>query len=120
MIAQFLTSSRCAHILRLLDLERDTILNGPLPSLAGMVERREKALGEIIGAGRELSPDFLAALKARAERNSRLLLASLAGVRAAAAEVEKIDKSRGQIGAYTARGTRAPNAPDPATRDLRA
>ena len=120
MIAQFLTASRCARILRLLDLERAAILNGPLSGLQSLVERRERALAEILAAGREMPPDFVAALKTRAERNSRLLLASLAGVKAAAAELDRIEKSRGQIGTYTASGARTPRTPDPATRDLRA
>ena len=120
MIAQFLTASRCARILRLLDLERDTILSGPLSGLQWLVERRERALAEIVTTGREMPPDFVAALKSRAERNSRLLLASLAGVRAASAELDRIEKVRGQIGTYTASGARASRMPDPAPRDLRA
>lgn len=120
MIGQFLTTSRCARILRLLDLERTVILNGPLASLATLVDRRERMLAEILAAGRELPPDFVTALKARAERNARLLLASLAGVKAAAGEVEKLERARGEIGTYTARGARSPRAPDRATRDLRA
>ncbi len=120
MISQFLTASRCARILRLLDQERSLILSGPLSGLQALVERRERALAEIMATGREMPADFVAALKQRAERNSRLLLASLAGVRAASAEVEKIEKARGQIGAYTARGARLARTPDPATRDQRA
>lgn len=120
MIAQFLTASRYARILRLLDLERRVILNGPLASLNALVERRERALDEVLTAGRDVPPDFIAALKQRAERNSRLLLASLAGVRAASAEVDRLEKSRGQIGTYTAKGARLARLPDPATRDQRA
>jgi hypothetical protein len=120
MIARFLTASRCARILRLLDLERTVILNGPLASLRTLVDRRERVLAEILAAGRELPPEFVAALKARAERNARLLLASLAGVKAATAEVAKLERARGQIGAYTASGVRATTVPGPATRDLRA
>lgn len=120
MISQFLTASRCARVLRLLDEERKLILNGPLSGLPALVDRRERAVAEILATGREMPPDFVAALKQRAERNSRLLLASLAGVRAASAEVEKIEKSRGQIGAYTAQGGRVARAPDPVSRDQRA
>ena len=120
MIAQFLTSSRCARILRLLDLERTVILNGPLGSLRTLVDRRERALAEILAAGRELPPDFVATLKARAERNTRLLLASIAGVKAAAEQVEKLAASGRQLGTYTAEGTRAKRASGPATRDKRA
>jgi hypothetical protein len=120
MIAQFLTSSRCARILRLLDLERTVILNGPLASLRTLVDRRERALAEILAARKELPPDFVATLKARAERNSRLLLASLAGVKAAAEQVEKLATARRQLGTYTAKGTRTRRAPGAATRDKRA
>lgn len=120
MIAHFLTASRCARVLRLLDEERKVILEGPLARLQTIVDRRERALAEITASERPLPPKFVSALKTRAERNGRLLQASLAGIRAASAEVEKIERSRGQIGAYTDRGARAARAADPATRDLRA
>ena len=81
MIAHILTSARYARILRLLDLERKVILNGPLSSLRALVDRREAAVDEVLDSESEVPEAFLAALKARAERNSRLILASLAGVR---------------------------------------
>ena len=82
MISHILTSARYARILRLLDLERKLILNGPLSGLKALVERREAAIAEVLESETDLPEAFLVALKARAERNSRLILASLAGVRA--------------------------------------
>jgi hypothetical protein len=120
MIAQFLTSSRCARILRLLDLERTVILNGPLASLRTLVDRRERALAEILAARKELPPDFVATLKARAERNSRLILASLAGVRSGAAQIEQIRTARSQLRTYSPAGTAVEVREQPITRDQRA
>jgi hypothetical protein len=119
MIAQMLTSARYARVLRLLDLERKVILNGPLAGLKPLVERREAALAEILQAERELPEAFLAALKARAERNSRLILASLAGVRAAAARLDEIAAGRDQLRTYTAAGASVEVRPPRATRDQR-
>jgi hypothetical protein len=120
MIAQILTSARYARILRLLDLERKLILNGPLAGLKALVERREAAVAELLETESELPEAFLVALKARAERNSRLILASLAGVRAGAVQVEQIRTGRDRLGTYTATGSRRELQQAEATRDQRA
>ena len=120
MIAQILTSARYARILRLLDLERKLILNGPLVGLKALVERREAAVAEVLATETDLPEAFLVALKARAERNSRLILASLAGVRAGAAQVEEIRASRGQLRTYNAAGAPVEVVPTQITRDQRA
>ena len=104
MISHILTSARYARILRLLDLERKLILSGPLSGLKALVERREAAIAEVLESETDLPEAFLVALKARAERNSRLILASLAGVRAGAAQMERIRAARDELGTYTARG----------------
>ena len=119
MIAHILTSARYARILRLLDLERKLILNGPLSGLKAMVERREAAIAELLESETDLPEAFLVALKARAERNSRLILASLAGVRAGVAQIERIRAACGELGTYTASGQRQ-EPRQPATRDQRA
>lgn len=120
MIGHILTSARYARILRLLDLERKLILNGPLSGLKALVERREAAVAEVLEQETDLPEAFLVALKARAERNSRLILASLAGVRAGTAQVERIRASRAQLRTYTAAGARV-DVPTPRiTRDQRA
>lgn len=120
MIANFLSSARYARILRLLDLERKVILNGPLTGLKPLVDRREAAMEEILAGDAELPEAFLAALKRKAERNSRLLLASLAGVRSAATQIERIDTSRDQLRTYTAKGAQVEVSPAASTRDKRA
>jgi hypothetical protein len=119
MIGNILTSVRYARILRLLDIERGLILNGPLSGLKAIVERREAALAELLEAESDLPEAFLVALKARAERNGRLILASRAGVRAGAAQIDRIRAAGGEIGTYTANGQRQ-EAAQPATRDQRA
>ena len=119
MIAHIIASARYARVLRLLDLERKLILNGPLAGLKGLVDRREAAVAEILENESDLPEAFLVALKARAERNGRLLLASLAGVKAGAAQIERIHASRDQLRTYSPNGTRDVG-PKPASRDQRA
>jgi hypothetical protein len=120
MIAHILTSARYARILRLLDLERKLILNGPLSGLKALVDRRETAVAELLESETDLPEAFLVALKARAERNSRLILASLAGVRAGAAQIERIRSARAQLRTYTAAGTPVEVRQTEVTRDQRA
>ncbi len=120
MIAHNLTSARYARILRLLDLERKVILNGPLSGLRALVERREAAVAEVLESESEVPEAFLAALKARAERNSRLILASLAGVRSGAAQVEEIRAARTHLRTYSASGTPVDVRTPTITRDQRA
>jgi hypothetical protein len=120
MIAQMLTSARYARVLRLLDLERKVILNGPLAGLKPLVERREAAVAEILENESDLPEAFLVALKARAERNGRLILASLAGVKAGAAQIDQIRAARDQLRTYSATGARIEAGPKPVTRDQRA
>ncbi len=119
MIAHILTSARYARILRLLDLERKLILNGPLTGLRAVVERREAAIAELLETQTDLPEAFLVALKARAERNSRLILASLAGVRSGRAEIERIRADRGRLRTYTAEAQVAVQQVE-TTRDHRA
>jgi hypothetical protein len=120
MIAHILASARYARVLRLLDLERKLILNGPLAGLKELVDRREAALAEILENESELPEAFLVALNARAERNGRLLHASLAGVKAGAAQVEQIRATSDQLRTYSSTGARIDVSAKPATRDQRA
>jgi hypothetical protein len=120
MIAHILASARYARVLGLLDLERKLILNGPLSGLAALVERREAAIAEILENENDLPEAFLVALRARAERNGRLILASLAGVRAGVAQVEQIRASRDRLRTYSAAGTPVEVKPNQSTRDQKA
>lgn len=120
MIAHILTSARYARILRLLDLERKVILNGPLSSLRALVDRREAAVTEVLDTESEVPEAFLVALKARAERNSRLILASLAGVKAGAAQAQAAMTEASQLRTYSASGEPVEVHPTKVTRDLRA
>ena len=106
MIAHILTSARYARILRLLDLERKVILNGPLSSLRALVDRREAAVAEVLDSESEVPEAFLAALKARAERNSRLILASLAG-RALGSGADRADPHQPLAAPHLQRGGHA-------------
>jgi hypothetical protein len=120
MIANMLAANRYARVLRLLDLERKVILNGPLTSLMTLVKRREAAMTEILAPGHNLPEAFLVALKARAERNSRLILASLAGVKSARARLDEIEAAGDELRTYNAEGTPVEVRRRPTTRDRRA
>lgn len=119
MIARMLTSARYARVLRLLDLERRLILNGPLTGLSAIVGQREAAIAEILETQSDLPEAFLVTLKARAERNSRLILASLAGVRSGIARIEQIAAERDELRTYTATGAPVAVRVQAATRDHR-
>ena len=120
MIAHILTSARYARILRLLDLERKVILNGPLSASARSSTAARPRSTEVLDSESEVPEAFLAALKARAERNSRLILASLAGVRSGAAQIEQIRAARSQLRTYSAAGTPVEVREPTITRDQRA
>lgn len=120
MIAHILATARYARVLRLLDLERKLILNGPLAGLKALVERREAALAEILETETDLPEAFIVALKARAERNGRLLLASLAGVKAGTIEIERIRAAQDQLSTYAPGGARIDVGAPKITRDQRA
>lgn len=120
MIATLLNAARYARILRLLDLERNLILNGPLSGLQPLVERREAAMTEVLSSEGTLPEAFISALKARAERNGRLILASLAGVKAAMAQIEAIDAAQDGLRTYGPAGTPVEVRSAPASRDKRA
>lgn len=112
--------SRYDRILQLLDLERSVILNGPLAGLKELVERREVVLAEILAQDTDAPEEFLAAVKIKAERNSRLILASLAGIKAADAEIARIRDARDQLRTYTAAGTSVERRNAAVTREKRA
>lgn len=119
MIGTLFGASREEKVLALLDAERAVILKGPLGDLAGLVARREAEVAELLAAG---TPDesFLSALKIRAERNSRLLLASLAGARAAAETVERGRRDASRLRTYSADGHPVELGGADITRDKRA
>lgn len=120
MIGNILTAGRYERILKLLDQERRVILNGPLSELTALVERREAALAEVLAAESEVPQAFVMALKTRADRNARLLQASVEGVKAATSELAKIEESRDKLRTYTAEGASVDVQQTKVTRDQRA
>jgi hypothetical protein len=120
MIASILAAARYERVLRLLDQERKVILSGPLSELKALVDRREALLKELLEQDRELPEAFLTAVKARAERNSRLILASIAGVRAAEAQLARIEAARDGLRTYSAAGAPVDAPRSRTTRDTRA
>lgn len=119
MINGMLSSGRYARILRLLDLERQVILNGPLSGLQALVDRREAEIAEMLAGGNDAPEAFLDALKRKAERNSRLILASLAGVKAAEAQIDQIDAQQSRLRTYAADGSAVEVGQTPSKRDQR-
>jgi hypothetical protein len=120
MIASLISSARFERVLRLLDQERKVILTGPLTELKALVDKREALLGELFADERGLPEAFIAAVKSRAERNSRLILASIAGVKAAEAQIARIDDARASLRTYSAEGAPVEVKRVRVTRDKRA
>jgi hypothetical protein len=120
MIGAILSSTRYERVLRLLDQERKVILDGPLSELGALVGKREELLSELLEAERDLPEAFLAAVKARAERNGRLILASIAGIKSAEAEIARIDDARDRLRTYDAGGSPVEVASARVTHDTRA
>ena len=119
MIGTLFGGSRQEKVLRLLDEERAVILRGPLADLAPLVARREIEIEEIF-AGESPDQAFLAAVRARAERNGRLLRASLAGARAAVETVEKARRAAQRLRTYSPEGQPIELGAPRITRDQRA
>ena len=119
MIGTLFGGSRQEKVLRLLDQEREVILRGPLVALGPLVARREAEIAELL-AGESPGEAFLSQVKARAERNSRLLLASLAGARAAAETVDRARRAAARLRTYSADGQPLELGAARITRDQRA
>jgi len=120
MIAEFLMTARYNQILRILDDERRLILSGPLENLRLLVDKREKAIAELVQSENPVPEAFVAALKSRAERNGRLLQASIEGIRAATATIDGIGKKEESLQTYDARGKKVAAGQAVGTRDKRA
>ena len=120
MIGRLLRSGRHERILKLLDREREIILNGPLSELKALVDRRESAIEEVIAEGGSAPEAFLTALRTKAERNTRLIEASLSGVKAATAEVDRLEAATRNLRTYSERGAPVDVRPLDITRDERA
>lgn len=120
MMGGLFGSSRQERVLKLLDQEHSVILNGPLADLAALVERREATMEEVLSGDGDPTEPFLAAVKSKAERNSRLLLASLAGVRAALEQIGRIRAAGARLRTYGADGQSIELRPTEISRDTRA
>lgn len=97
-------TDRQGKALDLLDREREILLNGPLSALGPVVARREALLADILDKAAPGDEVFLEALKTKAERNGRLLLASLAGLRVAQEQIEEAEEAARTLRTYTATG----------------
>lgn len=121
MISEALASTRYSMVLKMLDEERQLLLSGPLDKLEALVKRREAAMTELLGSGVSLPEAFIMALKARAERNGRLIRASMEGVRSAQTHMQRINEQADRLMTYRADGSQVDvNATPKATRDTRA
>jgi hypothetical protein len=121
MIRSMLNTARRreAKALRLLDRERAALLEGPIGELETLVARREEVIAEILADTRPPSADFVAALRAKAERNSRLLLAGMAGLRAAREQISAADEAGRRLRTYDAGGQAHDVSERSPTRDSR-
>jgi hypothetical protein len=120
MITEALTSSRYSKILRMLDEERQLLLTGPLDRLQSLVAKREAAMNELLSSRASLPEAFILALKTRADRNGRLLRASLDGMRSARTQIDQINQQSEVLRTYKADGKEVRVTSPQTTRDTRA
>lgn len=113
-------SSRRSRILKILDEERQILLEGPLSRLEPLVARREKAITELTASGASLPKEFLVALREKVAHNQSLLAASLDGILSARAQLEAIAATAMELGTYTVDGAPGPAPLVRVTRDQRA
>lgn len=112
-------TARQRKALDLLDREREAILAGPIAALEVLVQKRETLVQAILADAAPPSEAFLTALKAKAERNSRLLLAAMAGLRTARDQIAEASAARSRLRTYTAAGAARDVLAPPKTRDTR-
>ena len=101
----------------LLDQERDLLLTGSLDGLARIVENKAQLAGrlsQIEGA------DGLEGLKAKAERNARLLEAAGAGVRSVIRRISAVREGPEPLSTYSASGERTKLGGDDRSMERRA
>lgn len=120
MIPSFRAASRHDRVLRLLDQERRILLEGPLADLPRLGAQREALLAEILAEPDDLPEGFVSALRAKAERNRLLILASLEGVKSAETQIARIEAAQGSLRTYSPEGAAVEAAPARVTRDARA
>jgi hypothetical protein len=120
MIRAFLKrESKQDRTLRLLDAERDALVDGPMDALQALVAKREALMAEILSDEAAPAEPFLRALKEKAERNSRLLRASLSGLRVAREQVSQAEHLSRSLRTYTADGASVEVSPARHDRDER-
>jgi hypothetical protein len=108
---------RHEEALALLDRERDILLRGPLSDLGSIVAAREAIVADLLA---DAPPEgVLAALRQRAERNARLLLASLSGLRSAREQVAAVERASGVLKTYDAGGRAVEVSTKPTAQDRR-
>lgn len=100
---------RARKLLRLLDDERALLLAGRLSDLPALCTARDQ-LFQLIGksgvAGERALAEYGPQIKARAERNRRLLKAALDGMRMAQTQLSRAAQSAADMQTYTADGKR--------------
>lgn len=106
MIDSFVAKKRVRQIRDLLVAEREKILQGPLPDLAMLIEKREALVAKLSDGADALSQSDLELIKAEAICNQRLLQASMTGVREALDEIARQRKASQTMGTYTSDGQR--------------
>lgn len=73
MITEALVSTKYSALLRMLDKEREIARAGNLEQLVARAGERRARMADLFAADVSLPEGFIAALKARAERNDRLI-----------------------------------------------
>ncbi|MGJ8543962.1 MAG: flagellar biosynthesis protein FlgN [Sulfitobacter sp.] len=90
---------------RLLEAERESLLNGQLDDLAEMVPDKERLLA-VLQSGKPAEKHALHLLDQKVKRNQMLLNGALEGIRSVAQRLATLRQMRGSLETYDAQGGR--------------
>jgi len=106
MFDSFTARGRIRNILKLLRDEREILLKGPLSELTRLSALRDKLVEDLTNGKTELAEADMKALHHEADRNQRLLEASLSGMSAAKTLLAEQRQTATTMGTYTDSGER--------------
>lgn len=118
MIDSFLARSRIRNILKMLQEEREIILNGPLSDLNLLTTRLDKLVESLMAGKIVLKRSEIDAIKQEASRNQTLLNASLSGAQAAKLMLAEQRREATTMGTYTDAGKRLETSENHDVKDI--
>jgi len=106
VLDSFTKRGRIRAILKLLTEERKLILKGPLADLNRIAVRRDKLVEDLVNGKTLLTEADIKVIRHEANRNQRLLEASLSGMNAAKTLLPEQRRAATTMGTYTDSGER--------------